>query len=138
MSGNVSVAGAISAFPTEEDENDQLILTRGTLNRIIQEALDGLRVELDLFREEVARERSYDRKRLAALEKEPPQKAQIDRGEVLKALIMANGGKMFAKDARQQMRLPKNVFSMLLRSQKDVISIRHYHLDRRRIVLELL
>jgi hypothetical protein len=37
------------------------------------------------------------------------QPAQKDRGEILLALLAANGGKMPAKDAWQQMRLPKNL-----------------------------
>jgi hypothetical protein len=41
---------------------------------------------------------------------------------VLKALFAANGGKMLAKDARQQMRLPENVFSELLKTQRDFYS----------------
>jgi ABC-type dipeptide/oligopeptide/nickel transport system ATPase component len=67
-----------------------------------------------------------------------PQPAQRDRGEILKALIAANSGKMFARDARQQMRLPKNLFSMLLKSQADSIKVRPFHLDHRRLVLELI
>jgi hypothetical protein len=63
---------------------------------------------------------------------------QRDRGEVLRALLAANGGKMFAKDARQQMRLPENLFSELLKTQRDFVIPRRFHLDRRRIVLELI
>jgi hypothetical protein len=67
-----------------------------------------------------------------------PQPAQQDRGEILRAILIANGGKMFAKDARQQMRLPKNLFSMLLKSQTDSIKVRPFHLDHRRLVLEII
>jgi hypothetical protein len=67
-----------------------------------------------------------------------PQPAQTDRAKILKALIDVNGGKMFAKDARQQMRLPKNLFSMLLKSQADCIKVRPFHLDHRRLVLEII
>jgi hypothetical protein len=65
-----------------------------------------------------------------------PQPLQKDRGEVLKAILTANGGKMFAKDCRQQMHMPKNLFSMLLKSLPE-ISVRSFHLDKRRVVLEL-
>jgi hypothetical protein len=57
------------------------------------------------------------------------QPAQRDRGEILKVLLVANDGKMFAKDARQQMRLPENTFSELLKTQKDSILARHFHLS---------
>jgi len=43
---------------------------------------------------------AFDRRRIAALEKGKIRPAQKDRGEILKALIAANGGKMLAKDAR--------------------------------------
>jgi hypothetical protein len=56
----------------------------------------------------------------------------------IEAIIAANGGKMLAKDTRQQMRLPENVFSELLKTQKDSIYARHYHLDRTGIVFELI
>jgi hypothetical protein len=58
--------------------------------------------------------------------------------EIHKVILVANGGKMFAKDARQQMRLPENVFSGLLKTQRDSILTRHFHLDWGRIVLELI
>jgi hypothetical protein len=67
-----------------------------------------------------------------------PWPSQANRAKILKLLIEANGGKMFAKDARQQMRLPKNLFSMLLKSQADSIKVRPFHLDHRRLVLELI
>lgn len=63
---------------------------------------------------------------------------QKDRGETLRAILVANGGKMFAKDCRRQMGLPENTFSELLKTQRDSIVSRQFHLDRRRIVLELI
>jgi len=68
----------------------------------------------------------------------PSGPCQEDRGKTLKAILAANGGKMFAKDCRHQMRLPENTFSELLRTQRDCIVSRQFHLDRRRIVLELI
>ena len=61
---------------------------------------------------------------------------QRDRGEILRALLAANGGKMFAKDARQRMRLPENRFSELLLTVDDV-EVNEYHLDKRRLVISL-
>lgn len=96
----------------------------------------SMQSEFEDYRARAAKEQAFGRRRIAAFEKGKIQPAQKDRGEVLKALLAANGGKMFAKDARHQMRLPENIFSELLKTQKDSIHARHFHLDRRRIVLE--
>jgi hypothetical protein len=80
---------------------------------------------------------AYDRQRLARLEKVEPQPLQRDRGEILRALIAANGGKMLAKDARQKMHLIKPRFSELLATMKDDIEIRPYHLMKNQKVLVL-
>jgi hypothetical protein len=45
----------------------------------------------------------FDRQRIAKLEQKELQPLQWDRGEILRALILANGGKMLAKEARQKM-----------------------------------
>jgi len=80
---------------------------------------------------------AYDRQRLAKLEKVEPQPMQRDRGEILRALIVANGGKLGAKDARQKMRLDKATFSRLLDTLKDDIAIKPLHTDKRKLVLML-
>jgi uncharacterized membrane protein len=64
-----------------------------------------------------------------------PQPLQKDRGEILRALIAANGGKMLAKEARQKMRMDKATFSRLLDTLKDSIDIKPFHQDKRRLVL---
>ena len=76
-----------------------------------------------------------DRRRLAALEKVELQPMQKDRGEILRALIAANGGKMLAMEARQKMHLSKELFSMLLASMKDHIEKKPLHSDRRKLVI---
>ena len=53
------------------------------------------------------------------------------------ALIAANGGKMLAKEARQKMRLTKQLFSMLLSSMSDDIEIKPLHTVNRKRVLIL-
>jgi len=63
-----------------------------------------------------------------------PQPLQKDRADILRALLVANGGKMLAKDARQKMHIKKNHFSELLRVC-DFIDTKPYHLDRRQIVI---
>jgi uncharacterized membrane protein len=80
---------------------------------------------------------AYDRQRLARLERVEPQPQQRDRGEILRALIAANGGKMLAKDARQKMRLDKATFSRLLDTLKDDIAIKSLHTDKRKMILML-
>ena len=69
--------------------------------------------------------------------KKEPQPLQKDRGDILRALLAANGGKMLAKDARQKMRLSKQTFSMLLASMNDFIEIKPLHSDKRKDVLML-
>jgi uncharacterized membrane protein len=75
--------------------------------------------------------------RLARLEKVELQPLQKDRGEILRALLAANDGKMLAKDARQKMRLDKATFSRLLDALKDYIDIKSFHTDKRKLVLML-
>jgi len=78
---------------------------------------------------------AYDRRRLAALEKVEPQPLQRDRGEILRALITANGGKMLAKDARAKMRMDKGNFSRLLDTLDDYIDTKPLHYDKRNLLL---
>jgi len=78
---------------------------------------------------------AYDRQRLAKLEKIEPQPLQRDRGEILRALIVANDGKMLAKDARQKLRMDKGNFSRLLDTMKDYIDTKPLHHDKRKLLL---
>jgi len=71
-----------------------------------------------------------------SLRKEP-QPLQKDRGEILRALLAANGGKMLAKDARQKMHLDRASFSRLLTTMKDDIEAKPYHLNKSWKVLVL-
>ena len=113
-----------------------VLLAASDLATILSE-IKATRTELDALREEVARERAIDRRRIAALEREEPQPMQKDRGEILHALLVANGGKMLAKDARKRMHLSAPRFSLLLGTLADEIESRPYHLDGRQIVLSL-
>ena len=78
---------------------------------------------------------AQDRRRLAALEKVEPQPLQKDRGEILRALITANGGKMLAKEARAKMHLSNQTFSMLLASMSEYIETKPLHSDKRKLIL---
>jgi uncharacterized membrane protein len=106
------------------------------LAAILQE-VQSLREEFEKFRYEVAHERAYDRKRIAALEIIEPQPLQKDRCEILRALLAANGGKMLAKEARHKMHLSKSRFSELLTKSEEWIESRPYHLNRSAKVLIL-
>jgi hypothetical protein len=98
--------------------------------------IQALKRDLESLQEENALERARDRQRIAKLEHEEPRPLQKDRGEVLKALIAAHGGKMLAKDARQKMRLSKQLFSMLLATMED-IEAKPLHSDNRKKLLVL-
>jgi hypothetical protein len=65
-----------------------------------------------------------------------PRPMQKDRADILRALLVANGGKMLAKDARKRMHLSKERFSNLLLIC-DFIERKPYHLDRRQDVIIL-
>jgi hypothetical protein len=80
---------------------------------------------------------AFDRQRLTKLEKVKPQPLQKDRGEILRALIAANGGRMLAKDARQKMHLSRSLFSMLLTTMKKDIEVRTYQLKKNQKLLVL-
>jgi len=98
--------------------------------------MKATRAELDALREDVARERAIDRRRITALEREEPQPLQKDRGEILRALLAANGGKMLAKDARQKMRMSKQSFTNLL-AVTEGIEARTMRTDKRHRLLVL-
>ena len=155
-------ASYIAALETENyrlrAENEELKnRLRDIIKEAVQEAIQPLQDEVSQLRVIVARQ---DEK-IAALEstqetqadnqliqlrligqlreatKKEAQPMQKDRGDILRALLAANGGKMLAKDARQKMRLSKELFSMLISSMKDDIDIKPLHSDKRKLVLTL-
>jgi hypothetical protein len=87
--------------------------------------------------EPLYREIAYDRQRIAKLEHKDPQPLQRDRGEILRALLAANNGKMLAKEARQKMHLGKTTFSQLLKALKNDIGVKQYHLNRSQRIIYL-
>ena len=66
-----------------------------------------------------------------------PQPLQKDRGEILRALLAANGGKMLATDARKKMHLDRASFSRLLSTMEDDIEAKPYNLNKSWKVLVL-
>jgi hypothetical protein len=99
------------------EENAALAATQATLsdNQLIQLRLIG---------------------QLRDATRKEPQPTQRDRADILRALLVANGGKMLAKDARKKMHLSKERFSNLLLIC-DFIERKPYHLDRRQDVIIL-
>jgi chromosome segregation ATPase len=87
--------------------------------------------------ERLALEAAYDRQRVAKLEQKEPQPLQKDRGEILRALIVTNGGKMLAKYARLKMHLDKATFSRLLGTLSDHVTRKVHQRDRRQKLLVL-
>ena len=83
----------------------------------------------------LARSIAEDRQRITKLEEPKIQPLQKDRSEILRSLIIVNGGKILAKDARQKMHLSKELFSMLLASMDKEIETKPLHSDRRNLVL---
>ena len=67
----------------------------------------------------------------------PHQPLQKDRGEILRALLAANGGKMLAKEARQKMHLDRATFSRLMPKMKNYIEVRPYRLKKNQKLLVL-
>jgi len=122
-------------LPSEESI---FVLTSSQIQEIISRAVQPLKdriktlEEIDVLR---ADQMAYDRQRIARLEKVEPQPLQKDRGEILRALIAANGGKMLAKDARVKMHLGKEQFSLLLSRMEEYIKTKPFHQDKRKLVL---
>ena len=158
MSLDTTLASSINTFPVSP-----FVTVPAALLQSLQDSLQALQDEVaalheqrDQDRQELASLRAtvtaletrqeedtnrlcldicQDRQRLARLEKVEPQPLQKDRGDILRALLAANGGKMLAKDARKKMRLDEATFSRLLDSTEEHIEKRAYHLDKRQSIL---
>jgi hypothetical protein len=123
----IALARINSFAPVQADvppsEESVFILTSGQLQDIIKEAIQPLQDEISDLKATVAAQNekiaslestqeqdttrlcvdiALDRQRIAKLERIDPQPIQKDRGEILRALLVANGGKMLVKDARQR------------------------------------
>jgi hypothetical protein len=139
-------------------EEAVFVLTASQLKDLIKEAIQPLQDEVSQLKATVVA--TLDEK-IAALEdrislqedngliqlrlindlreatKKMPQPMQKDRGEILRALLAANGGKMLAKDARQKMHLGKEQFSLLLSKMGEYIDTKPYHLNKSAKILML-
>jgi len=149
--------GGVGAPRIKPDELQKLIILLNTFDGRIKELelltekqaklIEDLNKCMREVQEDIEQIRLYfpkliseDRRRLAEIEGRLtiiPQKKQIDRGEVLLALLVARNGKMMAKEARQKLGISDSQFSQLLSMHRTKIEVRPYHLDRRQNVLLL-
>jgi hypothetical protein len=144
------------AYIVPPSEESVFILTSGRLQDLIKEAIQPLQDELSDLKDTVARLKEditvlestanhQEENQLIQLrlindlrKGQEPQPMQRDRGEILRALIVTNGGKMLAKDARQKMHLSKSRFSELLGTMKGTIESRPSYLNKRQNILVLI
>jgi len=111
------VSALEDSYARLKEENAALGITQGHL-------ADNQEIQLRLIKE------------LKATVHREPQPLQKDRADLLKALLMSNGGQMLAKEARKKMHIKKNHFAELLKIC-DFVDTKPYHLDRRQTVIIL-
>ena len=131
---------AVEATAARKDEIDDLRATVAAQDEKMAAMAARMTAVESLQEQDVTRiycDIAQDRQRIARLEKPPePQPTQKDRAEVLRALLVANGGKMLATDARKKMHLRKDVFSQLLNTC-NFIERKPLHSDKRKVILIL-
>ena len=147
--------GTASPKAKTPSEESVFVLTSSQLQEIITRAIQPLQDEVQSLKDTIV----LQGEKIAALEAtqdtqgenelnllrfindlrkdREPQPLQKDRGEILRALLATNGGKMLAKEARQKMHLSRPLFSMLLATMKDDIEVKPYHLNKSWLVLVL-
>jgi hypothetical protein len=143
------VAEQANVQPSEEPV---FVLTGSQLQDIIARAVQPLQDEVQILKDTIA----LQGEKMAALEAtqdlhadnqliqlklindlrkgQEPQPLQKDRGEILRALLAANDGKMLLCDARQKMRMSKQSFTNLLTVLPDIGSKSLYTDKRKRIL----
>ena len=135
MSGNNLSAEAISL----SESHETILLPVPALKTLLEE-MGRQRAEIELLKKDLKLDRADIRDLYEAIdhiEQIKIQPEQKNRGEILRALIVANGGKMLAKDARRKMGLKKATFSVLLGTMKGEILKKPYHLNKSQLVLSL-
>ncbi len=161
----IEVATAINSFASQAKQADFVppseepvfILTSGQLQDLITRAIEPLQDRIESLEgiltkqgEEIAalkatakhqEDNQFIQLRLIsqfreAVKKEP-QPLQRDRGDILRALLAANGGKMLVKDARKMMHLSRSRFSELVATMQGAIEVKPYYLKKSQKVLIL-
>ena len=96
--------------------------------------------EIDLLKKDLKLDRADIRDLYEAIDHIEQVKispAQKDRGEILRALLAASGGKMLAKDARKRLSMDKSSFSRLLSTMNQEITVKKFHANKRQNVIIL-
>jgi hypothetical protein len=76
-------------------------------------------------------------KKLEERESDNPTKKQTDRRDILKGLLVINGGRMFACDARKRIGLDEASFSRLVAKMGDILEVRKSNVNKRKNLLIL-
>ena len=148
-SANINTFGPSPKAGFESPSEQLITLTYAQLQDLIVQAVQPLQERIKILEDEAEALKAFQKtyyerfsgdildhgQRLKRLEKVDPQPLQKDRGDVLRALIAANGGKMLAKDARQKMHLGKEQFSLLLSKMEEYVGTKPFHQDRRKLVI---
>lgn len=136
---NAKLNEALDAKPPESTDS-----MKPAEKQALLEILSDIREDIKKLQKDAEENRAYftelvaeDKRRIKLLETKRLQKAQVNRGDILLALLAANNGKMLAKEARHKMGLTKTRFSLLLSAMANKIESKEYHLDRRQSVLRL-
>ena len=70
-------------------------------------------------------------------DRDEPAPIQKDRADILRALLLANQGKMLRQDARKMMRMDENRFSELLSTTRSWIEVKPSKLEPRKKLIVL-
>jgi PHD/YefM family antitoxin component YafN of YafNO toxin-antitoxin module len=101
----------------------------------------GARVDerLSEIYEQLQLEIAQDRRRITVLENHRPAGDVMEsRAEVLRSLLIANGGKMLRKDARNRMELSEPQFTYLLNYMKDEVRTKPLGSNKKYTVIYLV
>lgn len=101
----------------------------------------GARVDerLSEIHEQLQLEIAQDRRRITVLENHRPAGDVMEsRAEVLRSLLIANGGKMLRKDARNRMELSEPQFTYLLNYMKDEVRTKPLGSNKKYTVIYLV
>jgi hypothetical protein len=105
----------------------------------LRSRLDELESKIDEIFEILQIEIAQDRKRITALEnRRTAGDVMESRAEVLRSLLIASGGKMLRKDARNRMGLSEPQFTYLLNFMKDEVGTKQLEANKKYTVIYLV
>lgn len=135
MSDTSLTAEALSLSESQET----ILLSMPALKMLLEE-VGKQREEINLLKKDLKLDRADIRDLYEAIDHIEQVKispAQKDRGEILRALLAASGGKMLAKDARKRLSMDKSSFSRLLSTMSQDITVKKFHANKRQNVIIL-